>query len=252
MAEILDLTEHADTVDTQVAFARIVVQQPDRRVAEPRVAEHLLDDQLRRVTGTDDDRLASARDDAPGPRPLDQRAGEQAGTGHEREAQQQIDEPDPGRDAHTVHLEQGEDEEDRDRRQRDAACDPPHVARRDVAPPAVVEPRRHEHGELHRDDQQHHAPLQVPVVVDGSPLVEAQLPGEVPRGGNEERVDRDLAEAVAEEGSDHALVATPAAASTDSTTRSWTSAPMPAHIGSARFSAAARSVSGSDPCSYPR
>ena len=36
------------------------------------------------------------------------------------------------------------------------------------------------------------------------------------------------------------------------TTRSWVVSSMPAHIGSARFSLAARSVSGSDPGSQPR
>ena len=57
----------------------------------------------------------------------------------------------------------------------------PHVARRDVPPPAVVEARHREHGQLDRDDDEDDLPVEVVVVVDRSPLVEAKEPRERPR-----------------------------------------------------------------------
>ena len=86
--------EHADPVQAQVALARIVVDDPDRRVAEARVPQHLLDHELRGVAGPDDDRLLAAGHDLPRERPLDQRPGEQARPGDERETEEQVDEPD--------------------------------------------------------------------------------------------------------------------------------------------------------------
>ena len=93
-----------------------------------------------------------------------------------------------------VDVEQREDEEHGERREHDAAERGPHVARRDVAPPAVVEAREREDGQLDRDDEQDDLPVEVPVVVDGAPLVEAEAPREPPGGRDDRRVDGDLPE----------------------------------------------------------
>ena len=76
--ELVRRAEHADAVEPEVLLARVVVDEPDRRVAERRVAQHLADDQLRRVAGADDDHLLAARDDRARGRALDQRPREQA------------------------------------------------------------------------------------------------------------------------------------------------------------------------------
>ena len=167
--QVLDRSQHADAVHAQVPLARVVVEQSDRGVAERGVAQHLLDDQLRSVSGADHHRFAAARDDAPRPGPFDQRACQQPRPRDERETQQQVDEPHTGRHAHAVHFEQREDEEHRDGRQRGAARDAPHVTGRDVPPPAVVEPGSDEDRELDPDHQQHHAPFEISVVVAGRP-----------------------------------------------------------------------------------
>ena len=52
--------------------------------------------------------------------------------------------------------------------------------------------REDEHGQLEPDDEEHDRPVEVPVVVYGSCLVEPQVPGEPPGRGDEGRVDRDL------------------------------------------------------------
>ena len=78
--DVLELrhgAEHAHAVQSQVPLAGIVVQEPDRGVAERRVPLHLLHDELARVPCTDDDHLLAARDDPARERALDQRAGEE-------------------------------------------------------------------------------------------------------------------------------------------------------------------------------
>jgi len=182
-------------------------------------------------------------------RALDQRAREEARARHEREAEQEIDEPDAARHRDAMDVEEGEDEEDRDRPEHDAPEHGPHVAGRDVAPPAVVEARQREDGQLHGDDEEDDRPVEVAVVVDRAALVEAEAPGEPPRARDDRRVDGDLPDRVpVDRAADHqARTATPAAARTVETTRAWRSTSIPPHIGSARFSAAARSVSGNEP-----
>ena len=252
LGQLVRRAEHPHAVQAHVLLAPVVVDEPDRRVAERRVAEHLLDDQLRGVARADDDRLLAARDDAAGSRSLEDRAREQARTGHERETEQQVDEPDALRHACRVQLEEREDEEDGQRGEHHTADCVPHVARRDVAPPAVVEAARQEDGELERDDQQDDVPGQVAVVVHRPLLFEAKLPREPPRGGDQYRVDREAPHLVPVRPALSRQAATPAAARTVSTTRSCTSAEIPPHIGSARLSAAARSVSGSEPGCHPK
>ena len=70
---------------------------------------------------------------------------------------------------------------------RDAAERRPHVTGRDVAPPAVVEAGEHEDRQLDRDDDEDDLPVEVAVVVDRAPLVEAELPREHPREGDDRR-----------------------------------------------------------------
>ena len=179
-----------------VLLPGIVVDEPDRRVAERRRPQHLLDDQLRRVAGSDDERLLAARDDPPGQRPLDQRSGEHAHTGDEGEAEQQIDEPDAARNADAMDREDREDEVHRERAETDAAERAPHVPRRDVAPPAVVEAGEDEDRELDRDDQQHDRGVEVAVVVAGARLVEAKVPRQPPGQRDDRGVDGHVPEPV--------------------------------------------------------
>ena len=57
-ADLVGRPEHAHAVDADVLLARVVVDEPDRRVGEPPVALHLAHDQLTRVAGADDQHLA--------------------------------------------------------------------------------------------------------------------------------------------------------------------------------------------------
>src|SRR5262249_10292241 len=129
-------------------------------------------------------------------------------------------------------------------RDGDAADDPPHVPRRDVAPPVVVEAEEDEDDELDRDDDQDR-PLEQRLVEDWDAAVEAELEGEVPGCCDERRVGAELPDAGS--GRNHEVIFALAAVFTASTTRSCTSAGMPGQSGTAKFSAEARSVSGSDP-----
>jgi hypothetical protein len=223
-------------VEPEVLLAWVVVHQPDRRVAERGIAQHLAEDQLRRVTGTDDQHLLAPRDDGAGRRPLDQRPGEEANTHGEGEQQEDVDDPDPARDFGRVEVECREDEERGDGRDDDTAKHAPHVLRRHVPPPAVVEAEGDEDGQRHADDECDHVPLEVPVVVARPVAVEADVPGDDPRGGDQRRVDDDLPEPMPVHGGAHGYAGTPATERTASTTRSCCSRSMPPHIGRARFS----------------
>ena len=105
MREIVRRAEHPHPVEAQIPLSGIVVQQADRGVAERRRALHLLDHELAGVARADDDRLLAARDEPPGQRPLDQRAGKQARARDERQAEKQVDEPDAARDRCAVDVE---------------------------------------------------------------------------------------------------------------------------------------------------
>ncbi len=88
VAQLGGRSEHANPVQAQVLLARVVVDEPDGRVAERGAAEHLAQDLLGRVAGADDDDLLPARDDGSDRRPLDERAREQPRAHHESEQQQ--------------------------------------------------------------------------------------------------------------------------------------------------------------------
>ena len=252
VAELVDRPEHADAVEAEVLLARVVVDEPDRGVAETRALEHLADGELRGVSRADDDDLLAARDERSLRRALDQRAREEAGAGDEREQEERVDDPDPTRHLRGMEVEDGEDEEGGDDRDDDPPDRLPHVARGDVAPPPVVEAERDEDREHDPDDERDDVPVLVPQVVDGRVVVEANEEREPPRGRDEDRVDRDLPQPMSVERASHALAGTPSATRTVSTTRSCMSGEMPAQSGIEKFSSAARSVSGRSPVRYPR
>src|SRR6185503_10533997 len=139
-----------------------------------------------------------------------------------------VDDPDGARDGGDVDLEEAEDQERDERRRHDAAGRAPHVTRRDVAPPAVVEAEEREDAELDRGDEGEDLPAQVALVVDGQVGVEAEPEGEVPGRDDDGQVRGELREPMPVEGSPHRADATPTAARTTSTTRSCCSAVMPA------------------------
>ena len=242
--------ENADAEDARVPLALVVVDEADRRVREQARALHLLDDQAARVTGPDDDDLLAASDDAAA-RSLHHRACEQPCAGDECERDEEVGGRDRARQPHVVHR-RGEIDGDvgDERRDDNAARGAPHVAHRDVTPPAAVEAEEQEHRHLDDDDEQDRPPQQR-VVVDRQPVVEAQLEREEPRDGDDRRIGQDLQEAGSTEAG-HARAPTPTAERTTSTTRSCASTGMPGHSGTEKFSSATCSVFGSEPGSLPR
>jgi len=246
--QVLGCAEHAHAVDTEVLLAVVIVDQADRRVAELSVALQLADHELAGVAGADDQYLLAPRDEA-GPWPLDHRPREKARSRDQAEQQQPVHDRDRAGQPHLADRREEVDRQPGDQRGDGHAAErAPHVAHRDVAPPAVVEAAQHEDDELDRDDDQDRAPEER-VVVRRHAAVEAELEGEVPRERDQARVGDQLPDPVAVD-ADHARTA--AASRIVATTRSCVSAGMPAHIGRARFSRAARSVSGSEPSFQPR
>ena len=236
----------------QVLLARVVVDQADRRVPERWALQQFLDDQLGGVACADDDHLLAARDEAARRRPLHQRAREHPRAGDEGEQQQPVHDRHRAREPHARDgVGEVDDDAGDEAGDGDAARRAPHVARRDVAPPAVVEAEEDEDCEL---DQQNDPdrPREHRVVVGRDPRVEAEAEGQVPRRGDEKAVDDELPEAVPRDRQrDHAALLASARRMTDAI-RSCVLSSSPAHIGIARFSLAARSVSGSEPGSQPR
>src|SRR5436190_1092916 len=246
--QVLELrrrAQDADAVQPQVLLPRVVVDEPDGRVPERRGAQHLAQDLLGRVSGSHDDDLFAPGDDRPGGRALDQRAREEPAARHEGEQQQEIDDPDPPRNPSRMKGREREDEEHDDDGDADSSEGAPHVPRRDVPPPPVVEPECDEDRNRDGDDEEDDVPVEVPPVVDRRLRVEAHVPGEHPGRSDEGHVDDQLPETVAIDGASHAR--TPSVACTVSTTRSCCSSVIPAQSGTEKFSRAARSVSGRSP-----
>ena len=234
-----------------MALLRVVVDEPDRRVAELRCAEHLTHDLPRGVAGTDDDHLLAAHDEPPRRGPLGDCAREEPRAGDEREQEQEVERGDAAREreaAHRVH--EGHRQVGDEAADRDAARGAPHVAGRDVAPPAAVEAGEYEDDERDRDDDEDRA-VEEPVVGRRGAVVPAELEGEPPRDRDQHRVGRELPQPVAGD-RDHEATRSRTAERTTSTTRSCAAGSIPGQSGSARFSRAARSVSGSEPGSQPR
>ncbi len=194
--EILGRPEHAHAVQTEILLARVVVDQADRGVAERRRLQHLADDQLRGVSGADDEYLLPASDDPAWRRPLHDRANEEAGAGNQHQREQEVGRRDRARQPDVVdRVDQVDGQVGHEAGDHDAADDPPHVARRHVAPPVVVEAEEDEDDELDPDDDQDR-PLEQRLVEDRDASVEAQLEREVPGCGDERRVGKELPDAM--------------------------------------------------------
>ena len=113
----------------------------------------------------------------------------------------------------------------------------------------AVETERGKHNELDRDDNREDPYFEIALVEHRKPL-EAKLEGSPPGDADQERVDDELATPITSE-STHAMGASWSALATAATTCSCCSCEMPAHMGRARFSAAALSVSGRLPGRRP-
>jgi hypothetical protein len=103
-------------VQPLVLLARVVVHEPDRRVAERRVPEHLAENDLSGVAGSHDDDLLATRHDGAGRGALDQRPRQEPSAHDEREKDQQVDDPDPARHLGRMEVEEREDEKGGDNR----------------------------------------------------------------------------------------------------------------------------------------
>src|SRR5207249_5378288 len=68
----------------------------------------------------------------------------------------------------------------------------PHVVRRDVAPPAVVEAEEHERRELDRDHERDDLPVEQVPVEDRCRLVEAQEERQPPGGDDQDGIEENL------------------------------------------------------------
>ena len=203
LPELAGRPQHPNPVHSEVLLARVVVDETDRRVAERRVPQHLAQDDLGSVACPDDDHLLAARDEGARRRPLDQRSRKEAGAHDEREQDEQVDDPDATRNLGGMEVEQREDEKGCDDRGGHASQRAPHVPRRDISPPAVVEAEGEEDGEHDRDDEHDDVPLEVALVVDGRVAVEPHEERELPRDGDQSRVDDDLPEPVSVDGRSH-------------------------------------------------
>ena len=252
VAEIVARPEHANPVDAVAALARVVVDEPDGRVVELAVALHLAHHQLPRVACADDQHLLAVGDD-PRRRPLDQRAREQAGAGDEGEQEEVVERRDrprqPGRVRRRERVEHEVGEGGRD---RDAAERAPHVARRDVAPPAVVEARDDERRELQRDHDRDDLPVEEVPVEDRRRLVEAEEERQPPRRDDQDRIEEHLPRPVTVHRNVHQEATSSDARRSTETTSACCSSVIPAHSGRHRFSRDAFSVSGRSPSEYPR
>ena len=97
--EVHGRPQDADTVEAHVLLAGLVVDEPDRRVAELRALQHLADDQLARVARADDQRRLAAGDE---PRARDRSIIVRARTrapDDEPEREHPVDGDDPAREA---------------------------------------------------------------------------------------------------------------------------------------------------------
>ncbi len=245
--EVVGGAEHLHAVDAVAALARVVVDEADRRVVQLPVALHLAHHQLAGVARADDQHLLAVGDE-PGGRPLDQRAREQPRAGDEREQQQEVERGDRARQPRGVHGRERVEHEIREqRRDRDAARRAPHVAGRDVAPPAVVEAEDDERRELDRDDERDDLPVEQVPVEDGRRLVEAEEEREPPGDDDQDRIERKLPDPVSIDREAHQDRTRPEARFRTETTSACCSSVIPAHSGRQRFSRDACSVSGKSP-----
>ena len=173
-------------------------------------------------------------------RALDRRAGEEARAQDEGEREQEVDRGDRPRQPEAVHRRHEVDGQVGDEaRDDDAARRRPHVAHRDVAPPAVVEAEGDEDDELDPDDEQDR-----PVEQRASRSAAGR--GRSGAGTRATRTTATIAASTSElpepvrreELAHQTPSATPTAERTTSTTRSCASAGIPGQSGSEKFSVA--------------
>ena len=249
MRELVGRAEDAHVDDAGAALAGIVVDEADRRVVQLPVALHLAHHQLSGVTRADDQHLLAVGDETR-LRTLDQRAREQPRAGDEREQQQEVERRDTAWEPRrAVRRERVENEVGERRGDRHAAGGAPHVAGRDVAPPAVVEAEQDEGAELERDDERDDVPVEQVPVEDRRRLVEAEEERQPPGGDDQRRIEDDLPDPVPVDREAHAVhraTSSEALFSTE-TTSACCSSVIPAHSGRQRFSRDAFSVSGKSP-----
>ena len=186
--EVHRRSQHSDPVEPHVLLAGLVVDQPDRRVAELRALEHLADDHLAGVARADDQRRLAAADDA-APRSFHQRPCEDARADDEAEREHPVDGDDPARQVPAGDRIPEVDEADGGSRgDGDGEHRPPHVPDGDVAPPVVVEAEEDEDDKLDRDDGDEDVEPEELVVTRRHALVEADLERQIPGERDEARV----------------------------------------------------------------
>ncbi len=245
--EVPGRPEHADTVESKVLLARIVVDETDRRIAQIRVLEHFAEDQLAGIARADDEYVAPAGNQPRAAGPLEDRPRGEPGSRDEPDEDQPVDDDDParkpeGRRVPEVERRHGQDRGDADREER-----APDVADRDIAPPVVVQAEDDEGEDLHADHDEHDVQAEERLVAGRHPVVEADVEREDPRQRDETGVDDGLPEAMPVERA-HQAAFSAEAARRHSTTCSCSSREMAGQSGSASVSREARSVAGRLPC----
>ena len=196
--QLVGRAEHAHALEPHVALLRVVVDQPDRR--EARLPLQLAHDELGRATGADDQHLAPARDQPERVGPLDQRARDHARSADQGEREQEVQHGDrAGQAQRADRLGEVDDDVGEHARGDDARARPPHVPGGEVPPPTVREAEQHEDDDLDRDNDPDRT-IEERLVEDRQPVVEAELEGEHPGGGDQPRIDAQLPDAVMRQG----------------------------------------------------
>ena len=247
LGQLVGRAEDADPLDSVVLLARVVVDEADRRRSEAAVALELAHDQLPGVAGADHEHFVTACDET-GSRPFDQRPGEQACARDERQQQQVVERSDAAGEARRMLGREGVQHEVREqRRDGDAPRRAPHVAGRDVPPPAVVEAEENEDRKLDDDHDREHAPREEVLVVARRRLVETQEVRQAPGGRDQRRVEGELPEPPPVDRQRPHTRTSDAARRSTATTSACCSSLIPGQSGRQRFSREALSVSGNSP-----
>ena len=184
--------EHLVARHAHALLARVVVDEADRRGAQPRVAAQLEGDLLAAVPGAhDQDLVGGPLEDRPARRALDQRPHGEARARREHERQQEVEREDRSRRVVAADREEEEHDDHADRRDHDRLQDRLEVALIDEAPELRIEPEQREDHQLHDDDQDDRL-LEQAVVARRDRPVEAQAVGEVVGEPQKCGVDADL------------------------------------------------------------
>ncbi len=95
LGQLVRRPDHLDALKAVAQLVAVVVDQPDRRVAGQPVAQHLAQDQVAGVTGTDDQHLLPLRHERAAARSLDQRAGEDARAAEQDQREHEVEHEGP-------------------------------------------------------------------------------------------------------------------------------------------------------------